>query len=63
MAADRPYRKASSLASIIAELQAHAGSQFDPEVVDAFLALPEKRGVIFLNTAVQGEAQTVPAFT
>ena len=63
MAADRPYRKASSLATIIAELQAHAGSQFDPEVVDVFLAMPEKPGVIFPQTAVQGEPPTIPAFT
>ena len=61
MAVDRPYRKASSVASIIAELQANAGSQFDPEVVEVFLGIPEKQGVIFPKTAVQGETQTAPA--
>ena len=61
MAADRPYRKAASLASIIAELRAHAGSQFDPEIVDVFLAMPKKHDVIFLNTAVSVESPTVAA--
>jgi diguanylate cyclase (GGDEF)-like protein len=35
MTADRPYRKAQSSEAALAELQAHAGSQFDPEVVRA----------------------------
>ena len=47
MAVDRPYRQAATLASIIAELQAHAGSQFDPEVVGVFLAMPEKQSIVF----------------
>ena len=47
MAVDRPYRQAAPLASIIAELQAHAGSQFDPEVVGVFLAMPEKQSIVF----------------
>ena len=37
MTTDRPYREALSVAAAIAELQANAGTQFDPVVVDAFL--------------------------
>ena len=33
---DRPYQKASSHKVAIAELRAHAGTQFDPDVVEAF---------------------------
>jgi putative nucleotidyltransferase with HDIG domain len=34
---DRPYRRGRSVAVALAEIQACAGSQFDPEVVAAFL--------------------------
>ena len=37
MTSDRPYRKAMSLARAREELEANAGSQFDPQVVDALL--------------------------
>lgn len=39
MTSDRPYRKALSHAIAIQELKDHAGSQFDPDVVDAFIEL------------------------
>lgn len=39
MTTDRPYRKAMSRQQALAELRAGAGSQFDPKVVEAFLAL------------------------
>jgi diguanylate cyclase (GGDEF)-like protein/putative nucleotidyltransferase with HDIG domain len=42
MTSDRPYRKALSRDEAIAELQACSGTQFDPEVVDAFLACIEQ---------------------
>jgi diguanylate cyclase (GGDEF)-like protein len=35
--ADRPYRPAQSEEAALAELRAHAGSQFDPAVVDALI--------------------------
>ena len=35
MTTDRSYRKGRSNAAALAELQAHRGTQFDPEVVDA----------------------------
>ena len=39
MVSDRPYRQALSQASALAELQKNAGSQFDPQVVHAFLSV------------------------
>ena len=41
MTSDRPHRRAMSLADAIAELRAHSGSQFDPNVVRAMIALTE----------------------
>jgi diguanylate cyclase (GGDEF)-like protein len=38
MTSDRPYRRAMSLERAKAELRRHAGSQFDPAVVEALLA-------------------------
>jgi putative two-component system response regulator len=38
---DRPYRRAAPYAHARAEIMAHAGSQFDPRIVTAFLAIPE----------------------
>ena len=37
MTSDRPYRKALSKTMAIDELKKHSGSQFDPEIVKAFL--------------------------
>ncbi|MDA8083894.1 MAG: DUF4388 domain-containing protein [Nitrospiraceae bacterium] len=39
MTTDRPYRKALSREMAITEMKKNAGSQFDPEVVEVFLAL------------------------
>jgi HD-GYP domain-containing protein (c-di-GMP phosphodiesterase class II) len=39
MTTDRPYRKALSLEAATAELQKCAGTQFDPRVVDALVAV------------------------
>ena len=36
MTSDRPYRKAISAEAAMTELRTHAGSQFDPTVLDAF---------------------------
>ena len=41
MISDRPYRKAQSIAAAQAEIQRCAGTQFDPTVVEVFLAMPE----------------------
>jgi diguanylate cyclase (GGDEF)-like protein/putative nucleotidyltransferase with HDIG domain len=39
MTTDRPYRSAMPPAAAVEELRAHAGTQFDPGVVDALLAV------------------------
>jgi putative nucleotidyltransferase with HDIG domain len=38
MSSDRPYRKALSMDLILQEIENHAGTQFDPQVVEAFIA-------------------------
>jgi len=43
MTSDRPYRKALSPQVALAELRRGRGTQFDPQVVDAFLAVLEER--------------------
>ncbi|MDD4003641.1 MAG: GAF domain-containing protein [Elusimicrobiaceae bacterium] len=42
MVSDRPYRRALPRETAIAELRNGAGTQFDPAIVDVFLALEEK---------------------
>ena len=39
MTFDRPYRKGMSIAKALAELERNSGTQFDPEVVEAFSRL------------------------
>ena len=39
MTSDRPYRRRMSTAEALEELEDKAGTQFDPEVVDAFIDL------------------------
>lgn len=41
MTSDRPYRKALSFQSAREEIVRCSGSQFDPDVVKAFLSIPE----------------------
>jgi putative nucleotidyltransferase with HDIG domain len=49
MTTNRPYRKAMPIAAALAELVEHAGTQFDPRVVDALAAVavraPDTAGV------------------
>ncbi len=47
MTSDRPYRAAMALAEAEAELEANAGTQFDPTIVEALLAeLSESNGKV-----------------
>jgi putative nucleotidyltransferase with HDIG domain len=55
MTSDRPYRRAMSHAEAVEELVRNAGSQFDPDVVQAFLEA-DRRGLIFPEPAVPPEA-------
>jgi len=41
MISDRPYRKALPLSVAREEIKTHAGTQFDPKVVDVFLRMPD----------------------
>jgi HD-GYP domain-containing protein (c-di-GMP phosphodiesterase class II) len=59
MITDRPYRKAIGLARAREELTVHAGTQFDPEVVDALLAVIDRSGV----PEGVGRAKWVPSAT
>jgi len=52
MTSDRPYRKARSRAEAIQEIRAHAGTQFDPAVVEAFLR-------VMANTDISSEPHGV----
>ncbi len=42
MISDRPYRRALPLEHAFKEIKRCSGTQFDPQVVDVFLSLPEK---------------------
>jgi HD-GYP domain-containing protein (c-di-GMP phosphodiesterase class II) len=44
MVSDRSYRKGMSEESARLELRAHAGTQFDPDVVEGFLRVLDRRG-------------------
>jgi HD-GYP domain-containing protein (c-di-GMP phosphodiesterase class II) len=54
---ERPYRKALSKEQTIAELKRCAGTQFDPTVVEAFLALLGRRGADLEGAQPASESQ------
>lgn len=45
MTSDRPYRRALSREQAIAELQSHAGTQFDPKLAQAFINAVESGAI------------------
>ena len=46
MTSDRPYRKRMPDEAAIKQLREHAGSQFDPDVVDAFIRVVKKKAIL-----------------
>ena len=56
MVLDRPYRKARTLEEGLAELQRCSGTQFDPQMVDAFVAAMERQLAVR-----KAEAGVIPA--
>lgn len=55
MTLDRPYRKALSLQESIKELREESGTQFDPEIVEAFITLlsQEERDILSLSSSLR----------
>jgi HD-GYP domain-containing protein (c-di-GMP phosphodiesterase class II) len=49
MTSDRPYRKALNLEAVASEIHKYSGSQFDPQVAEAFLRLIEREGEAFIK--------------
>lgn len=54
MTSDRPYRKATSLANARSEIERFRGTQFDPQVVDVFMAIPEEVWVDLRSRIIDG---------
>ncbi len=61
MASDRPYRKGSDAATIVAEVRAQAGRQFDPGVVDAFVRVVQREGASVIIDSNRSNSQGQPA--
>ena len=40
---DRPYRAQTTIAAATAEIEACAGTQFDPQIVSAFVTVLERK--------------------
>lgn len=57
MVTDRPYRKAVAVRSAAREIARHAGTQFDPKVVRAFLRVVRARELDPLLAAAASERQ------
>jgi putative nucleotidyltransferase with HDIG domain len=53
MLSDRPYGPAMNLLRALVEIQRNAGTQFDPNVVEALLGVAEKAGAGFFKSSAQ----------
>jgi putative nucleotidyltransferase with HDIG domain len=60
MTSDRPYRRGTSFANAISEIDRCKGTQFDPEVVKAFLAIGEEGLVKLKNDMVEQKRRGMP---
>ena len=60
MTSDRPYRKARDVAQALEELRRCAGSQFDPDVVEAFVRLSEEDQTLVLPETHEQDAHHHP---
>ncbi len=58
MIAPRPYREPRSVADALRELQDCAGSQFDPDVVDAFISVASRHEML-VGASIQADRRTV----
>jgi HD-GYP domain-containing protein (c-di-GMP phosphodiesterase class II) len=61
MTSDRVYRKAMPVSEAVAELEANAGTQFDPVVISALARVLERGGPVIASTAA--DLRTVLANT
>ncbi len=61
MTTDRPYRKAIPIEAAIAELKLNSGSQFDPEIVAAFLRIIDRDGAQPLRRTAHVSSEAVTA--
>ncbi|MBW3663239.1 MAG: diguanylate cyclase [Actinobacteria bacterium] len=58
MTSDRPYRKAMAIDEALHELMRHAGTQFDPEMIEAFLQIdPNEFGEIRARVDARRDAR------
>ena len=62
MESDRPYRNALSKGEILAEINKHSGTQFDPQVVKAFLKEYNTNGLVPFNVSPEEELAFEPVF-
>ena len=61
MTSDRPYRKALSFDAALQEIRSGAGTQFDPQVAEAFLAIP-KDAWLAIHSSVNRKYQNQNCF-
>jgi diguanylate cyclase (GGDEF)-like protein/putative nucleotidyltransferase with HDIG domain len=62
MVSDRPYRKGMSPDEVLRELAAGAGSQWDPQVVEAFSGIlsADRKHLVMRNSALELELSRTP---